>query len=168
MLWGACAKHAPPEVCGGWGLILDVVTADLRGATAYGGIFRHNASLAIPHCKSFAAIPSFTIVLPGHTNRNVSLSHESRHEIALVYHREVGEKKAFVWQGLCFWHFAGHSHREDSNPNPNRNRIARYNATKRSNDAPARKDQWRRAGEKLGRFIFGRKKGSLRKGSLRL
>ena len=48
------------------------------------GMFRHNASLAIPHLKSFAAIPSISRVHLGHTNRSVSLSHESQREIALA------------------------------------------------------------------------------------
>ena len=45
---------------------------------------RRSASLAIPHNQSFTAIPSVSLVLFGHTNRNVSLSHESQREIALV------------------------------------------------------------------------------------
>ena len=48
------------------------------------GMFRRSASLAIPHRKSFAAIPSVSLVLRGHTNRSVKLSHESQREIALV------------------------------------------------------------------------------------
>ena len=48
------------------------------------GMFRHSASLAIPHLKSFAAIPSVSLVQLGHTNRNVFLSHESQREVALV------------------------------------------------------------------------------------
>ena len=48
------------------------------------GMFRHSASLAIPHRKSFAAIPSVSLVLLAHTNRNVSWSHESQREIGVV------------------------------------------------------------------------------------
>ena len=48
------------------------------------GMFRRSASLAIPHLKSFAAIPSVSLVQLGHTNRNVFLSHESQRQIALV------------------------------------------------------------------------------------
>ena len=48
------------------------------------GMFRRSASLAIPHLKSFAAIPSVSLVQLGHTNRSVFLSHESQREIALV------------------------------------------------------------------------------------
>ena len=38
----------------------------------------------ILNLKSFAAIPSVSLVQLGHTNRNVFLSHESQCEIALV------------------------------------------------------------------------------------
>ena len=38
------------------------------------GMFRRSASLAIPHRKSFAAIPSVFQAYVGHTNRSVSLS----------------------------------------------------------------------------------------------
>ena len=48
------------------------------------GMFRRSASLAIPHLKSFAAIPSVSLVQLGHTNRSVFLSYESQREIALV------------------------------------------------------------------------------------
>ena len=47
-------------------------------------MFRRSASLAIPHRKSFAAIPSVALVLLGHTNRNISASNEWQREIALV------------------------------------------------------------------------------------
>ena len=77
------------------------------------GMFRRSASLAIPHLKSFAAIPSVSLVQLGHTNRNVFLSHESQREIALVkalsrpipydQQGEAGEeKRACVSQGMCF------------------------------------------------------------------
>ena len=49
-----------------------MLSMDLKNS----GRFRHSASLAIPHRKSFAAIPSISLVLLGHTNRSVSLSHE--------------------------------------------------------------------------------------------
>ena len=48
------------------------------------GTFRRNTSLAILHLKSFAAMPSVSLVQLGHTNRNVFLSHELQREIALV------------------------------------------------------------------------------------
>ena len=48
------------------------------------GMFCRSASLAIPHRKSFAAIPSVSLVLLGHTNGNVKVSHESQHPIVLV------------------------------------------------------------------------------------
>ena len=77
------------------------------------GMFRRSASLALPHLKSFAAIPSVSLVQLGHTNRSVFLPHESQREIALVqalsrpipYYQEgeVGEEKwACVSQRLCF------------------------------------------------------------------
>ena len=47
------------------------------------GMFRRSASLALPHLKSFAAIPSVSLVQLGHTNRSVFLSHESQREITL-------------------------------------------------------------------------------------
>ena len=76
-------------------------------------MFRRSASLAIPHLKSFAAIPSVPLVQLRHTNRNVFLSYESQREIALVlalsrpipyYHKgeEGQEKWACVSQCLCF------------------------------------------------------------------
>ena len=76
-------------------------------------MFRRSASLAIPHHKSFAAIPSVSLVLLGHTDRNVKLSHESQRELALVcalsrpipYYQqgEAGEeKRTCVSQGMCF------------------------------------------------------------------
>ena len=52
--------------------------------SALSGMFRRSTSLAIPHLKSFAAIPSVSLVQLRHTNRNVFLSHESQYEIALV------------------------------------------------------------------------------------
>ena len=48
------------------------------------GMFRCSASLAIPHRKMFAVILSVSLVHLGHTNRNVSVLHESQREIALV------------------------------------------------------------------------------------
>ena len=50
----------------------------------FSGSFRCSASLAIPHRKSFATIPSVSPAFLGHTHRNVSSSHESQCEIALV------------------------------------------------------------------------------------
>ena len=117
--------------------------ASLSGAfsEALSGMFRRSASLALPHLKSFAAIPSVSPVQLGHTNRSVFLSHESQREIALVlalsrpspYYQqgEVGQEKwACVSQRLCFLTFRGPLASHDSNSYPNRSRIARYNATK--------------------------------------
>ena len=47
------------------------------------GMFRRSSALAIRHRKSFAAIPSISLVLLGHTTRKVKLSHESQRELAL-------------------------------------------------------------------------------------
>ena len=74
-------------------------------------MFRRSASLAIPHRKSFAAIPSVSLLL-GHTNRNVKLSHESQREIALdrlgtfktdslLQQGEVGEENGPVFGRVC-------------------------------------------------------------------
>ena len=48
------------------------------------GMFCRSASIAIPHRKSYAAIPCLSLVLLGRTNCSVSLSHESQREIAIV------------------------------------------------------------------------------------
>ena len=74
-------------------------------------MFRRSASLAIPHTKRFAAIRSVSLVLLGHTNRNVKLSLESQREIALVlallrpipYYRqgEVGKGNGPVFRKVC-------------------------------------------------------------------
>ena len=83
-------------------------TPEIKGANAHpcnwrggpakgldlGGMFHCNASLPILHLKSFAAIPSMSLVQLGHTNRNV-----------------LANILAFVSQGLCFWRFAGRWHR---------------------------------------------------------
>ena len=61
-------------------LVYNVAANDHR----LSGMFRRSASLAIPHLKSFAAIPSMSLVQLGNTNRSVFLSHESQREIALV------------------------------------------------------------------------------------
>ena len=82
-------------------------------ASKLSGMFRRSASLAILHRKSFAAKLSVSLVLLGHTNRSVKLSHELQRQIALVqslsrpipYHQqgEAGEeKRACVSQGMCF------------------------------------------------------------------
>ena len=63
-------------------IIFRTVVAYLVAAFAWqlSGMFRRSASLAIPHHKNFAAIPSLSLValLLGHTNRSVSVSHESQ------------------------------------------------------------------------------------------
>ena len=106
------------------------------------GMFRRSASLAIPHRNSFAAIPSLSLGSLGtriaasncHTNRSVKLP-SFRHFKTnfLLPTRRSGGRKA----GLCFARFVFLTSRgplasHDSNPYPNRSRIARYNATKLS------------------------------------
>ena len=61
-----------------------VLTYETLISHVLSGMFRGSASLAIPRRKSFAAIPSASLVLLGHTNRSVSVSHESQHGTALV------------------------------------------------------------------------------------
>ena len=112
-----------------------------RGFTHLSGMFRRSASLAIPHLKSFAAIPSVSLVQLGHTNRNVFLSHESQREIdprlgtfktnsLLPTRRKWGRKMGLCFAMFVFLTFRGPLASHDSNPYPNRSRIARYNATK--------------------------------------
>ena len=103
-------------------------------------MFHRSASLAIPHRKSFAAIPPLSLDSLGtriaasncHANRSVKLP-LFRHfqDEFLTTNREKWEKKT----GLCFTGFVlltfrGPLASHDSNPYPNRSRIARYNATK--------------------------------------
>ena len=84
-----------------------------------------------------------TVPLPrflGHTNRSVKLSHESQHEIALFRHfqdqfltsnkEKWGKKTDLCFARFVFLTFRGPLASHDSNPYPNRSRIARYNATK--------------------------------------
>ena len=59
------------------------------------GLFGLSASLAIPHRKSFAAIPSVSLVLLGHTNPNVCC-HTNR-GVKLPLFRRI-----FVSQGFGF------------------------------------------------------------------
>ena len=66
------------------GVQLLLVPSTINATLQLSGMFRRSASLAIPHLKSFAAIPSVSLVQLGHTNRSVFLSHESQREIALV------------------------------------------------------------------------------------
>ena len=74
-------------------------------------MFRRSTSLAIPHLRSFAAIPSVSLVQFGHMNPSVFLSHESQREIALIealsrpipYYQqgEVGEENGPVFRNVC-------------------------------------------------------------------
>ena len=97
-------------------------------------MFRRSASLAIPHLKSFAAIPSVSLVQLGHTNRNVFLSHESQAvKIALVPTKALSrpipyyqqEENGPVFRNVCvFDGFAGplasHDSRSVSESQPHR------------------------------------------------
>ena len=79
-------------------------------------MFRRSASLAILHLKSFAAIPSVSLVRLGHTNRNVFLSHESQREIALVealsrpipccQKEKWGKQNGSVFRNVCVFYRA--------------------------------------------------------------
>ena len=92
--------------------VLDLLPAcRLSNRSELSGMFRRSASLAIPHHKSFAAIPSVSLVLLVHTNRNVRLSHESQRETALVTHfqdqflttnkEKWGKKNGPVFRKVC-------------------------------------------------------------------
>ena len=82
------------------------------------GMFRCSASLAIPHRKSFAAIPSVSLVHLGtriamfrcHTNRSVELPSFRQTDSLLPTRRHRG-RTLTLKQGLCLWRFAGRSHR---------------------------------------------------------
>ena len=103
-------------------------------------MFRRSTSLAIPHLKSFATIPSVSLVQLGHTNRSVFLSHESQRESALFwvlsrpipYYQQgkVGKNHGPVFRNVCVFDVSRAVDIAKSNPYPNRSRIARYNATK--------------------------------------
>ena len=108
--------------------------------TDLSGMFRRSASLAIPHRKSFAAIPSLSLgsldtriaASNCHTNRSVRLP-SFRHFQAnslLQTRRSGGRKTRLCFAGFVFLMFRGPLASHDSNPYPNRSRIARYNATK--------------------------------------
>ena len=103
---------------------------------AAAGMFRRSASLAIPHLKSFATIPSVSLVQLGHTNRSVFLSHVKlpsfRHfqdQFLTTNKEKCGKKNGPVFAMFAFLTFRGPLASHDSNPYPNRSRIARYNAT---------------------------------------
>ena len=85
-------------------------------------MFRRSVSLAIPHRKSFAAIPSVPLVHLGQTNRSVSASHKSQHEISLILalsrpipdyqQRDIEKRYELLFRRACvFLRFVGRSHR---------------------------------------------------------
>ena len=105
-------------------------------------MFRRSASLAIPHLKSFAAIPSVSLVQLEHTNRSVFLTHGAQREIGprlgtfetnslLPTRRSGGRKMGLCFAMFVFLTFRGPLASHDSNAYPNRSRIARHNATGR-------------------------------------
>ena len=103
-------------------------------------MFRRSASLVIPHHKSFAAIPSVSLVLPGHTNRNVSASHESNANLPSFRHFQDrflttnrdkwGKINGPLFRKVWILEFRGPFASHDFNPYLNGNRIAQYNTTK--------------------------------------
>ena len=110
---------------------------------ALSGMFRRSASPAIPHLKKFAAIPSVSLVQLGHTNRSISC-HTNRsvklpsfrhfQDQLLTTNKEKWEKMGLCFAMFVFLTFRGPLASHDSNPYPNRSRIARYNATKLRRD----------------------------------
>ena len=98
------------------------------------GMFRRSASLAIPHLKSFAAIPAVSRVQLGHTksqrfschtNRSVELP-SFRHfqdQFLTTSKEKWGKNNGPVFRNVCVFDVSravGISH--DSNPCPNRSR----------------------------------------------
>ena len=117
-----------------------------HGAGTLSGMFRRSASLAIPHRQSFAAIPSLSLGSLGtriaasncHTNRSVKLPRlgSLKTNSLLLTRRSGGRKTGLRFAGSVFLTFRGPLASHDSNPYPNRSRIARYNATKLVLSAP--------------------------------
>ena len=110
-------------------------------------MFRRSASLAIPHLKSFAAISSVSLVQLGHTNRSVFVVTRIaawncprlgtfKTNSLLPTRRSGGRKMGLCFATFVFLTFRGPLASHDSNPYPNRTRIARYNATKGGNITP--------------------------------
>ena len=88
-------------------------------------MFRRSASLAIPHRKSFAVIPSVSLVLLGHPQRFSVTGIAARNcprlgtfetDALLPTRRNRGKIRAFVSQGLCVLTFRGPLASHDSNP----------------------------------------------------
>ena len=94
----------PPPFAALWRPFLgDLLTSGLLTFSSFrvslNGLFHRSASLAIPHRKSFAAIPSVSQVPTGRSGRKT---------------------RAFVSQGLWRLTFRGPFASHDSNPYPNR------------------------------------------------
>ena len=104
------------------------------------GMFRRSASLAIPHHKSFAAIPSLSLgslgtriaALNCHTNRSVKLPlfRHFQDQFLTTNKEKWGKKTGLCFARLVFLTFRGPLASHDSNPYPKCSGIARYNATK--------------------------------------
>ena len=101
------------------------------------GMFRRSASLAIPHLQSLAAIPSVSLgtriaAFSCHTNRSVKLP-SFRHfqdQFPTTNKEKWGKKNGPVFRSnVCVFDVRGPLASHDSNPYPNRSRIARYNAS---------------------------------------
>ena len=105
-------------------------------------MFRRSASLAIPHRKSFVAIPSVSLVLLGtriatsncRTNRSMKLPsfRHSEDQFLTTNKKGGGRKMGLCFERFLFLTFRGPLASHDSNPYPNRSRIAQHNATKLS------------------------------------
>ena len=106
-------------------------------------MFRRSASLAIgpfriskvspryrpcPLCHLGTRIAAFSC----HTNRSVKLPSFRHFQDQFLYYQqgEVGEENGPVFRNVCVLTFHGQLASHDSNPYPQRSRIARYNATK--------------------------------------
>ena len=71
------------------------------------GMFCRSALLATPHRKRFVAIPSVSLVLLGHTNCNVSVSHNRSVKLPSFRHFQdqcptTNRKKWAKQTGICF------------------------------------------------------------------
>ena len=89
--------------------------------------------------QNFAAIPSVSLVLLGHTNRSVKFSHKSQREIPSFRHfqdrflttvrKKWGKKTGLCFAGFVFLTFRGPFASDDVNPYLKRSRNARYKAS---------------------------------------
>ena len=118
-------------------------------------MFRRSASLAIPHHKSFAAIPSLSLgslgtriaALNCHTHRSVKLPlfRHFQDQFLTTNKEKWGKKTGLCFARFVFLTFRGPLASHDSNPYPKRSRIARYNATKIINFNWATRQPWKKS-----------------------